>query len=372
LALVEQYIDNNQKDVLTHLLAFLGRKMVDANGLRQNEENRFINWLEKRILIQPNKGRSGIQSFTGYTIIQSYLGDYQKGEPELAWDDFYYRLHQNRNRCGVNLAQVKTQIQQEYEKSLAVLLPIKQQLAATDALIDQIVYKLYGLTDDEIELIERPAYEQALSEAKAKALQDKELQKDPEAAAEAIAQSILPAAKRFQSRVPQQNERDQLDQDLPGWHQFPGDVPTFLLSGQYDLATRPEHLDFSAAIISFAKAVESSLYTRLFLPFREQSGYTDADCSNKFLQQFMRGERHLTLGSFPIILASSREPALHQFATTQFPDADTTLFSESGVLGLLQDDTSIQLRNKAAHDEVLSKDDAKNGRTWALSILKYL
>jgi hypothetical protein len=42
----------------------------------------------------------------------------------------------------------------EYEKSLAVLLPIKERLAFTDKLIDQIVYRLYGLTEEEIAVVE--------------------------------------------------------------------------------------------------------------------------------------------------------------------------------------------------------------------------
>ena len=37
-------------------------------------------------------------------------------------------------------------LKKEYEASLAVLLPLKARLAATDRLIDQVVYQLYGLT----------------------------------------------------------------------------------------------------------------------------------------------------------------------------------------------------------------------------------
>jgi hypothetical protein len=37
-------------------------------------------------------------------------------------------------------------LKKEYEGSLAVLLPLKARLAATDRLIDQVVYRLYGLT----------------------------------------------------------------------------------------------------------------------------------------------------------------------------------------------------------------------------------
>jgi type II restriction/modification system DNA methylase subunit YeeA len=45
-------------------------------------------------------------------------------------------------------------LEREYEKSLEILLPIKEQLAKTDRLIDQIVYKLYGLTEEEIDIVE--------------------------------------------------------------------------------------------------------------------------------------------------------------------------------------------------------------------------
>ena len=45
-------------------------------------------------------------------------------------------------------------VEREYEKSIEVLLPIKDRLAKTDWLIDQIVYKLYGLTEEEIAIVD--------------------------------------------------------------------------------------------------------------------------------------------------------------------------------------------------------------------------
>ena len=45
------------------------------------------------------------------------------------------------------------------------------------------------------------------------------------------------------------------------------------------------------------------LYHRLFMRFRGESGASEGDCKNKFLQEFMRGEKHLTLGSIAIILS---------------------------------------------------------------------
>jgi len=34
---------------------------------------------------------------------------------------------------------------------------LEQQIAATDRLIDQLVYRLYGLTDEEIRIVEQQA-----------------------------------------------------------------------------------------------------------------------------------------------------------------------------------------------------------------------
>lgn len=42
----------------------------------------------------------------------------------------------------------------EFEGSLTKLRPLQEHLALTDHLIDQIVYRLYGLTDGEIQIVE--------------------------------------------------------------------------------------------------------------------------------------------------------------------------------------------------------------------------
>jgi len=42
----------------------------------------------------------------------------------------------------------------EFDTSIQRLTPIKRKIEMTDHLIDQIVYKLYGLTKDEIKIVE--------------------------------------------------------------------------------------------------------------------------------------------------------------------------------------------------------------------------
>jgi len=81
--------------------------------------------------------------------IKNYLGDYQKGEEHLSFEEFWKILEKNKNRIQANLKsrELFDAVKTEYEKSLPRLLPIKEKLRKTDWLIDQIVYKLYELTD---------------------------------------------------------------------------------------------------------------------------------------------------------------------------------------------------------------------------------
>jgi hypothetical protein len=44
-----------------------------------------------------------------------------------------------------------------FQNSMAKLSPLKNNIATTDRLIDLIVYRLYGLTDEEIEVVEGEA-----------------------------------------------------------------------------------------------------------------------------------------------------------------------------------------------------------------------
>jgi len=48
----------------------------------------------------------------------------------------------------------KEKLQEEFNASTGKLAPLLKRIEATDKLIDQIVYKLYGLTQDEIKIIE--------------------------------------------------------------------------------------------------------------------------------------------------------------------------------------------------------------------------
>ncbi|MDY0391944.1 MAG: hypothetical protein RBR89_00875 [Candidatus Bipolaricaulis sp.] len=145
-----------QSDVVHDLLAFLAEEMIRLNEEKREEMKNFLSWLEAELQIQPDKmGNTGIEALTGKTALKNYLGDYQKGEPEVPFDELWKILQKNKARIGRKLThEFMAELRDAYERSLAKLRPIKERLCVTDKLIDQIVYRLYGLTPEEIKIVE--------------------------------------------------------------------------------------------------------------------------------------------------------------------------------------------------------------------------
>jgi TaqI-like C-terminal specificity domain len=146
-----------ESDVVHDLLAFLAEEMIRLNKEKRAAQKEFLAWLVTTLRILPDKeGRKGIDVLTGKARIADYAGDYQKGESPLAFDHLLDILHKNRTRLGVSLSDVSLvdRLRKPYDESLQRVLPMKERLAKTDALIDQVVYRLYGLTEEEIAVVE--------------------------------------------------------------------------------------------------------------------------------------------------------------------------------------------------------------------------
>jgi hypothetical protein len=152
LEFVAHHLAQDETDVIHDLLAFLAQQMIDLNKQKQMEMSRWLAWLEAQI-------GASVSDFDGKSFIQGYLGDYQKGEEPQAWDKIVEQLEKSKNRklMSVNIKDKALQgkIRIEYEQSLEALRPPKTQLKTTDDLIDRVVYLLYGLTEDEIAIVER-------------------------------------------------------------------------------------------------------------------------------------------------------------------------------------------------------------------------
>jgi hypothetical protein len=145
----DQLPASGRSDVVHDLLAHLAGQMIATNKAKQAEVKGFLAWLGREI-------GAPIDTLNNKTRVQNYLGDYQKGEPHATLEELLAVLRQNRRKLPVDPSRRTFQehLAAEYAASLDKLLPLKAQLAATDRLIDQVVYRLYGLTEEEVAVVE--------------------------------------------------------------------------------------------------------------------------------------------------------------------------------------------------------------------------
>jgi len=150
-----------ESDVVHDLLAFLAEEMIRLNKEKRAATKAFLDWLVATLNILPDKeGRIGIDVLTGKSRLTDYPGDYQKGQPALAFGELLEILQKNKSKLGVKLVEGSSllgEMRGRYEESLEQVLPLKEQLSKTDRLIDAVVYRLYGLTEDEIKIVEGKA-----------------------------------------------------------------------------------------------------------------------------------------------------------------------------------------------------------------------
>lgn len=79
---------------------------------------------------------------------------------DVGWEGFLSALEQNRGAIqstksiDVSRREPQEAIKDEFNKSVTKLLPLLERIDLTDKLIDQIVYRLYGLTKEEIGIVE--------------------------------------------------------------------------------------------------------------------------------------------------------------------------------------------------------------------------
>ncbi len=133
--------DQERSDVVHDLLAFLAERMLEMNKEKQQEIKGFLSWLEGEI-------GAKVEGLSPKTKIQSYY--------DYGWDEFYAVLKKNRKRLAINpSAREKAELlKDEFGKSMAKLGPLRDQIERTDRLIDAVVYRLYGLNEEEIRIVE--------------------------------------------------------------------------------------------------------------------------------------------------------------------------------------------------------------------------
>jgi len=128
-------------------LSNLAEEMTRLHKEKQAESKGFLGWLESYLGIS-------VEDLRNKTKVKEYW------KIKVGWDGFLGALQQNKNAIqsakGIDVTRREPQenIWGEFNTSIAKLRPLLDRIELTDKLIDKIVYKLYGLSEEEIAVVE--------------------------------------------------------------------------------------------------------------------------------------------------------------------------------------------------------------------------
>ena len=108
----------------------------------KNEEIKgFLEWVEGEICAK-------IETLTNKAKLKQYY--------DLDFDELLGILKKNKKKIPVNPSNRELQgnLKEEFEGSILKLKPLMDRIERTDRLIDQVVYKLYGLSEEEVRVVE--------------------------------------------------------------------------------------------------------------------------------------------------------------------------------------------------------------------------
>jgi len=130
-----------QSDVVHDLLAHLAEQMITMNKEKQAEVKGFLSWLDTFL-------GCPVDDLSGKTFVRAYH--------ERTFDQLLARLKKNHRHIQPDLDRrgPLEALRAEWETSMDKLRPLLARLAATDRLIDLIVYRLYGLAEEEVVVVE--------------------------------------------------------------------------------------------------------------------------------------------------------------------------------------------------------------------------
>ena len=131
-----------QADVIHDLLAHLAEQMIEMHKAKNEEVRGFLDWLA---------------GYTSLPVEEWSLKTNLKAYYEHDWAEMQRILSNNRRRIrrvDVEGREAQERIRREYQASVGKLQPLLARIAATDRLIDLIVYRLYGLTEEEVAVVE--------------------------------------------------------------------------------------------------------------------------------------------------------------------------------------------------------------------------
>jgi RNAse (barnase) inhibitor barstar len=140
---IQNHILTEDSKVIHDFMSYLSSKMTEMNQEKQNLVNGFLTWLEKEIIQGP------IEGFKNKTKISKF---YENNFNSLV--DVLKQNHILPKVIALHNERYE-KVNQAYNDTMSKLVQLMEIICKTDNLIDQIIYKLYCLTDEEIKIVEK-------------------------------------------------------------------------------------------------------------------------------------------------------------------------------------------------------------------------
>jgi hypothetical protein len=155
-------LGNGRNDTIHDLLAYLAGQMIALNRAQQERVARF--WLDlEGVLADPDtfaklrhKGKWAQSLHKNVPAARPYVDSDSRStislDASLGWNEEAFTGFVRELAGSVRRISSLVDVYQDHAGEYGRL---AHQITTTDHLIDQIVYRLYGLTDDEIAIVER-------------------------------------------------------------------------------------------------------------------------------------------------------------------------------------------------------------------------
>ena len=143
LRFVEAELQAGRADVVHDLLAFLAERMMAMNAQKRTTAKQFLTDLKDFHSIEA-------RALNPKTKLDQFW--------KLEATDVFAHLRKNTKLLTAQNVRLtedgEEKIRARFSKAKSTLVPLDTQIALTDGLIDEIVFRLYGLTPEETALIQ--------------------------------------------------------------------------------------------------------------------------------------------------------------------------------------------------------------------------
>ena len=139
--LLSMFAEGDRSDVVHDLLAHLAEEMIQMNREKQEDIRGFLAWLS-------DCTGARVDDLSNKTKVQAYC--------EADFGELLAVLKKNKRKLAVDPGRraFGEDLRREYSASMEKLAPLLLRIGEVDRLIDRVVYKLYGLTETEVAIVE--------------------------------------------------------------------------------------------------------------------------------------------------------------------------------------------------------------------------